>query len=257
MIKIKKQHEIEKMRAAGLIIGLLWKELEKLVVPGVSTWELDQFADDFIRSHDAYPAFKGYTVPNLAPFPGAICASVNSVIVHGIPSKNIILKEGDIIGIDVGTRKDGYHGDAAYTFAVGEISQEAQRLLDVTQEALEIAINTAIVGNRIGDISHAIGRFVKKSGYYCADDLTGHGIGQDLHEDPMIPNVGRKGTGSLIREGMTIAIEPMVNIGTNRVIERGWEYLVKDGSLSAHFEHTILVTDAQPEILTKVGRDNG
>ncbi len=257
MIKIKKQHEIEKMREAGRIIGLLWEEMAKIIVPGISTWELDKFAEDFIRSHDAYPAFKGYSVPGLAPFPGAICASVNSVIVHGIPAKNVILKEGDIIGIDVGTRKAGYHGDAAYTFTVGQISQEAQRLLDVTKEALEIGISTAIVGNKVGDISYAIGKFVKQKGYYCADDLTGHGIGRELHEDPMIPNVGRKGTGQLIKEGMTIAIEPMVNIGTNKVIERGWEYLVKDGSLSAHFEHTLLVTDAKPEILTKVGRENG
>lgn len=257
MIKIKKQHEIEKMREAGRIIGLLWQEMEKIIAPGVSTWDLDKFADEFIRSHGAYPAFKGYTVPGLAPFPGAICASVNSVIVHGIPAKNVILKEGDIIGVDVGTRKAGYHGDSAYTFTVGQISKEAQDLLDVTKKALEIGINAAIVGNRVGDISYAIGKFVKDSGYYCADDLTGHGIGKELHEDPMIPNVGRKGTGKLIKEGMTIAIEPMVNIGTNKVIERGWEYLVKDGSLSAHFEHTILVTDTKPEILTKVGRENG
>jgi methionyl aminopeptidase len=257
MIKIKKQHEIEKMRDAGRIIGLLWQEMEKIIAPGISTWDLDKFADEFIRSHGAYPAFKGYTVPGLAPFPGAICASVNSVIVHGIPAKNVILKEGDIIGVDVGTRKAGYHGDSAYTFTVGQISKEAQDLLDVTKKALEIGINAAIVGNRVGDISYAIGKFVKDSGYYCADDLTGHGIGKELHEDPMIPNVGRKGTGKLIKEGMTIAIEPMVNIGTNKVIERGWEYLVKDGSLSAHFEHTILVTDTKPEILTKVGRENG
>ncbi len=257
MIKIKKQHEIEKMRSAGKIIGLLWEEMGKIVKPGVSTWELDKFADDFIRSHGAYPAFKGYSVPGLPPFPGAICASVNSTIVHGIPSKNVILKEGDIIGVDVGTRKNGYHGDSAYTFTVGEISKETQKLLDVTKEALEIGISMAVEGNRFGDISHAIGTFVKKSGYYCADDLTGHGIGRDLHEDPMIPNIGKAGTGKLIKEGMTIAIEPMVNIGTNRVSERGWEFFVKDGSLSAHFEHTILVTKNKPEILTKVGNKNG
>jgi methionyl aminopeptidase len=257
MIKIKKQHEIEKMRSACKIIGQLWIEMEKIVKPGVSTWDLDKFAEEFIRSHGAYPAFKGYSVPGLPPFPGAICASVNSAIVHGIPSKNVILKEGDIIGVDVGTRKNGYHGDSAYTFTVGEVSKSTQRLLDITKEALEIGISQAVVGNRFGDISHAIGRFVKKSGYFCADDLTGHGIGRDLHEDPMIPNIGRAGTGKLIKEGMTVAIEPMVNIGTNRVSERGWEYFVLDGSLSAHFEHTILVTKDQPEILTKVGRDNG
>jgi len=257
MIKIKKQHEIEKMRAAGKIIGLLWLELDKIVKPGVSTWQLDKFADEFIRSHGAYPAFKGYSVPGLPPFPGAICASVNSCIVHGIPSKNVILKEGDIIGIDVGTRKDGFHGDSAYTFTVGEISKETKRLLEVTKKALDIGIAHAVEGNRFGDISHAIGKFVKESGYFCADDLTGHGIGRDLHEDPMIPNVGFKGSGKFIKRGMTIAIEPMVNIGTNRVTERGWEYFVKDNSLSAHYEHTLLVTDGKPEILTKVGKING
>lgn len=255
MIKIKKQHEIERIREACHIIGLLWDELERVIVPGISTYDIDKIAEELIKSHGAYPAFKGYTVPGLGPFPGAICASVNAAIVHGIPSKNVILQEGDIIGIDVGTRKNGYHGDAARTFAVGEISKSAKNLMEVTKRAFEIGMNEAIPGNRVGDISYAIGKYVKQMGYYCADDLTGHGIGRDLHEDPMIPNVGRRKTGSIIKKGMTICIEPMVNIGTNRVSERGWEFLTADGSLSSHYENTLLVTDNGPEILTnKVGR---
>jgi methionyl aminopeptidase len=188
----------------------------------------------------------------LKPFPGAICASVNSCIVHGIPSAKVILKEGDIIGIDVGTVKNGFYGDGAFTYAVGTISPEAVRLLTVTREALALGIDQARVGNRVGDISHAIESHLREAGYYAADDLTGHGIGRNLHEDPMVPNVGRPGVGARLHAGMTISIEPMVNIGTHRVKENGWEFHVADGSLSAHFEHTVLVTDIEPEILTRV-----
>lgn len=239
------------MRKSGRIIADLFDELEKLIQPGVSTLELDRFATDFIRSRGAKAAFKGYTAAGLPPFPGAICASVNSGIVHGIPSAKRILIDGDIIGIDVGVLLDSYYGDAARTYCVGSVSAEAQSLMDVTLQSLELGIAMAIPGNRIGDISAAIGSFVQSKGYFVADNLTGHGIGRNLHEEPQIPNIGIKGRGPRIKAGMTLAIEPMVNIGTNRVKELGWEFYTADNSLSAHYEHTIVVTDGEPDILTK------
>jgi methionyl aminopeptidase len=250
MIIRKSPAEIDKMRASCRIIGQLLHALREKIVPGVSTYQLDAFAYDFIVSRGGRPAFKGYTVPGLRPFPGTLCTSPNSGIVHGIPSQHAILQEGDIIGIDVGVLKDGFYGDAAHTYAVGEVSPEALDLLEVTTEALRLGIAAAVAGKRIGDISHAIGSFVAEKGYYVADSLTGHGIGRDLHEEPQIPNSGPAGRGHRLQPGMTLAIEPMVNIGTNRVREKGWEFFTADGSLSAHFEHTILVTDGQPEILT-------
>jgi methionyl aminopeptidase len=250
MIYLKSPSEITKIRAACRIIGELFEELGTMVQAGVNTWELDSFAESFILAKGGKPAFKGYRVPGLKPFPGTLCTSPNSVIVHGIPSKKVILNEGDIIGIDVGVIKDGYYGDAARTFAVGQISEEASALMQATHEALMIGIAAAVPGARVGDISHAIGSFIAAKGYYPADDLTGHGVGRELHEEPQIPNSGRAGYGPRLEAGMTLAIEPMVNIGTNRVKEKGWEFLVADGSLSAHFEHTILLTNAGSEILT-------
>lgn len=251
MIYLKTASEIDKMRASGRIIADLFDELEKLIVPGVDTLELDLFAQDFIQSRGAKAAFKGYEVIGLPPFPGAICASVNAGIVHGIPSKKQVLAEGDIIGIDVGVLLNSYYGDAARTYAVGPVSQDAEALMNATRRALEIGIAMAVPGNRIGDISAAIGSFVQAQGYFVADNLTGHGIGKGLHEEPQIPNFGVKGRGPRIKSGMTLAIEPMVNIGTNRVKEIGWEFFTADDSLSAHYEHTIVVTDGEPEILTK------
>ncbi len=251
MIRIKSEKSIMKMRVANEIIYALFQELRQIVKPGISTWELDRMAEDFILSRGAKPAFKGYSVPGLKPFPGALCTSVNSGIVHGIPSKEMVLKDGDIIGIDVGTCYEGYYGDAARTFAVGTVTDEALKLLEVTEKALELGVAQALPGNRVGDISHAIEAYVTSNGYYLADDLTGHGIGANLHEDPQVPNIGKPGRGARLKAGMTIAIEPMVNIGTNRVIEKGWEFFTKDGSLSAHFEHTILIKPEQPEILDK------
>lgn len=252
MIIRKSPAELEKIRAACLIIGELLDEMESKIAAGISTWELDAFAFDFIAAKGAKPAFKGYTVSGLSPFPGTLCTSPNSGIVHGIPSKQVILQEGDIIGIDVGVIKDGYYGDAARTYAVGRISPAAQRLMDVTSEALRRGIDSARSENRVGDISHAIGSYVEQQGYFVADNLTGHGVGCQLHEEPQIPNSGSAGRGPRLHSGMTIAIEPMVNIGTNRVREKGWEFYSADGSLSAHFEHTILITDGKPEILTQV-----
>jgi methionyl aminopeptidase len=250
MIYIKTPAEIEKMRKSCRIIGELLDALETIIRPGISTLEIDKFAEDFIGSRGGKPSFKGYRVDGLPPFPGSICASINEQIVHGIPSAKKILQDGDIIGIDVGVVLDGYNGDAARTYRVGKISAEAEELLQVTKEALERGISAAIPGNRVGDISYAIGSFVAFKGYYVADNLTGHGVGRNLHEEPQIPNTGKPGRGPRLSAGMTLAIEPMVNIGTNRVLENGWEFKVADNSLSAHFEHTILVTDGKPEILT-------
>lgn len=239
------------MQASCQIVADLLDSLAQAIRPGVNTLELDALAYDFIRSRGGKPAFKGYRVPGLNPFPGTICASVNSGIVHGIPSEKVVLKEGDIIGIDVGVLKDGFYGDGARTYAVGRISAEAQRLMDATLESLKRGIASARDGNRVGDISHAIGSYVSALGYYVADNLTGHGIGRELHEEPQIPNSGTPGRGPRLKAGMTIAIEPMVNVGTNRVKEVGWEFFVADDSLSAHFEHTILITAAEPIILTQ------
>ncbi|HNQ42879.1 MAG TPA: type I methionyl aminopeptidase [Candidatus Cloacimonadota bacterium] len=250
MIHLKSSSEIAKMRVSCRIVGELLASLAELVQPGVTTWELDQYAEKFIRSRGGKPAFKGYRVSGLKPFPGTLCTSVNSGIVHGIPSKKVILQEGDIIGIDVGVYKDGFYGDAARTYSVGQVSEAALALLDATREALAIGISQAVVGSRVGDISHAIGQYIAAQGYYPADNLTGHGVGRELHEDPQIPNTGNPGYGPRLQAGMTLAIEPMVNIGTNRVIEKGWEFFVADGSLSAHYEHSILVTDGDAEILT-------
>lgn len=251
MITIKNNSEIAKMRESNRIVGLLLHKLDALIKPGISTYDIDKFADELIRNEAGKAAFKGYSVPGLPPFPAAVCSSVNSCIVHGIPSKKKILNEGDIIGIDVGVYKNGFYGDAAKTFQVGEISEEAIALMAVTREALRRGISQARDGARVGDISHAIGSYVMGKEYFVADSLTGHGIGTSLHEDPVVPNFGVKGKGPRLRKGMTIAIEPMVNIGTNRVIENGWEFFVADGSLSAHYEHTILITDNEAELLTK------
>ncbi len=253
MIYIKSPDEITKMRQSCLIIARLFQELETLIKPGISTWEIDQFADGFIHNQGGVPSFKGYSVPGLPPYPGAICASVNSMIVHGIPSRETILEDGDILGIDVGVYKDGYHGDAARTYMVGSVSELARQLLEVTDRSLAAGISQAFPGNRVGDISATIETYVRSKGFYLADDLTGHGIGRELHESPQIPNIGKKGKGPRLEAGMTLAIEPMVNVGTNRVREKGWEFSTADGSLSAHFEHTILVTDGEPEILTRCG----
>lgn len=250
MIFIKNKKEIELMRESNRIVGEVLALMSKHVKPGITTWELDKIAEEFIRSQGAEPSFKGYKAPGLFPFPTAICASVNDCIVHGIPSKDVVLKEGDIVGIDVGAYKNGFHGDGARSFAVGRISSEARKLLDITREALNRGMSKAVSGNRVGDISWAIGSFVMEQGYNIADDLTGHGIGRDMHEDPMVPNYGIEGKGPRLRAGMTIAIEPMVNCGTNRVIEHGWEFFTADATLSAHFENTLLITKNEPQILT-------
>ena len=251
MIYIKNESEIAKMREANRIVGLLLHKMNDFIKPGISTFELDRIAEDFILSQGAKPAFKGYSSSGLPPYPASICTSVNSCIVHGIPSKKVILNKGDIIGIDVGTYKDGFCGDGACTYRVGKVSRDIERLLSVTREALDKAIHQARDGARVGDISYAIGSYVKQQGFFIADQLTGHGIGKQMHEEPIVFNNGVKNKGPRLRKGMTIAIEPMVNIGTNRVREVGWEFFVKDNSLSAHYEKTILITDKEAEILSE------
>ena len=246
MITLKSQIEIETMREAGRIVGLAHEAVAKAIRPGVTTLELNAVAEKVIRDHGAIPSFLGY-----GGFPASICASINNVLVHGIPS-HTRLKDGDIISIDIGAVYKGYHGDSAWTHAVGEISDEAKNLMKVTRESLFIGLQQAKPGNRLGDICHAIGEYVESHGYSVPVDYTGHGIGTELHEEPAIPNYGRAGRGVLLKEGMTLAIEPMVHAGKpqTRVLQDDWTVVSKDGSLAAHYEHTIVITSTGYEILT-------
>lgn len=247
MITIKSKSEIDKMRAAGKITGDALRLIEKHIKPGVSTLELDKIAYDFIKKQGATPSFLNYN-----GFPGSICASPNSWVIHGIPSKNIVLKEGDIISIDMGACMNGYHGDAARTFAVGKISDEAQRLIDVTKQSFFEGVKYAVHGGKLGDVSAAIQEYVEKHGYSIVRDFVGHGIGRNLHEDPSVPNFGRYGKGVKLAAGMTIAVEPMVNEGAYDVVvlDDDWTVETEDGKLSAHYENTILITRGECEILT-------
>lgn len=248
MIVLKSRHEIELMRQAGRIVGMVLAEMRNVVRPGITTKELDTIAERIIVSAGAKPAFKGY-----AGFPATICASINEEIVHGIPSRKRVLKEGDIISVDVGSIYKGWYGDAAITLPVGEISEEARRLLEVTRASLEAAISKAVPGNHLGDVSAAVQQYVESHGYSVIREYTGHGIGRELHEEPQVLNYGTPGTGVRLRPGMTMAIEPMVSAGSykTRVLSDGWTVVTRDGSLTAHFEHTIAITDNGTEILTK------
>ena len=247
MITIKSKTEIEKMRVAGKITADALRIVEKHIKPGVSTEYLDKVAHDFIISKGAKPSFLRYN-----GFPGSICASPNDWVVHGIPSKNVILKEGDIISIDMGACKDGYHGDAARTYAVGKISGEAKRLIEVTKQSFFEGIKYAVHGAKLGDVSAAIQEYVEKNGYSVVRDLVGHGIGKNLHEDPNVPNFGKWGKGVRLASGMTLAIEPMVNAGGYGVcvLDDDWTVVTEDQSLSAHYENTVLIGPDKCEILT-------
>ncbi len=247
MITIKSKSEIEKMRLAGKITGDALKEIEKHIKPGISTKQLDKIAYNYIISRGATPSFLNYN-----GFPGSICASPNDWVVHGIPSKEVILKEGDIISVDVGAYINGYHGDAARTFPVGKISDEAQHLIDVTKQSFFEGIKYAVHGGKLGDVSAAIQEYVEANGYSVVRDLVGHGIGKNMHEDPSVPNFGRKGRGVKLAAGMTLAIEPMVNSGEYDVcvLDDDWTVVTEDGSLSAHYENTILIGKDGCEILT-------
>ena len=246
MIYLKTDEEIELLRAANQIVARTLAEVAKVIAPGVTTLKLDTIAEEYIRSQGAVPGFKGY-----GGFPGTLCVSVNENVVHGIPS-NYALREGDIVSVDCGAVKDGYNGDSTYTFCVGEVEEEVKRLLRTTKESLYIGIEHAVEGNRIGDIGHAIQEYCEKRGYGVVREMCGHGVGRNLHEDPDVPNYGRKGTGPLIKNGMVIAIEPMINMGSkNIVIERdGWTTRTKDRKPSAHYEHTIAIHHGKPDILS-------
>ncbi|HEY8393775.1 MAG TPA: type I methionyl aminopeptidase [Thermaerobacter sp.] len=247
MVEIKSSREIEYMRRAGQIVAGVLQELARALRPGVTTAELDRLAERLIREAGGEPAFKGYQ-----GYPATICASINDEVVHGIPSPGRVVREGDIVSIDVGARYQGYYGDSAATFAVGQVPGEARRLLEVTRESLYAAIAEARPGRRLGDVGHAVQRVVEAAGFSVVRDYAGHGIGRAMHEDPQVPNYGTPGTGLRLRPGMVLAIEPMVNAGGYevRVDADGWTVRTADGSLSAHFEHTVLITEGEPEILT-------
>ena len=250
MIQLKSAREIDLMAQGGQILGAAVEHLRASVKPGMSTGDLDALAEEFIRSHEgATPAFKG-----LYGFPGSICASVNHEIVHGIPSRKRVLKEGDIISIDVGVGYKGYFTDSATTVAVGAIAPETQRLLDVTQRSLEAGIAAATVGNHIGDIGAAVQAVVEAAGFSVVRDLVGHGIGVEFHEEPQVPNYGKPKRREKLVPGLTLAIEPMVNVGgpATRTLADRWTIVTLDGSLSAHFEHTVAITENGPRVLTRV-----
>jgi methionyl aminopeptidase len=251
VIYIKTEKEIDFIRESCKIVAETLQLVKSNIKSGVTTLELDRIAEDYIRSNDAVPAFKGYSQGGLPGFPGTICASIDDVVVHGIPG-NRKLQDGEIISVDVGVLKNKFYGDAALTVAVGEISQEKKKLLEVTEESLYLAIREARSGNRVHDISAAVQHFVESNGFSVVRDLCGHGVGKFLHEEPSVPNFGKKGTGAKLRDGMTLAIEPMVNAGDYHVKtdEDGWTVCTADGSSSAHFEHTILLNNNHPEILT-------
>lgn len=254
MVTIKSKREIELMREACKVAALAQKEVEKAIKPGISTYELDKIAENVIRANGGIPAEKGYPsgergVPD---FPGSICASVNDEIIHGIPSKKVILKDGDIISIDLVAYKNGYNGDCARTYIVGNTTAEVKKLIEVTKQSFFEGIKFAKKGNRLGDVSHAIGEFIQKNGYSVVKEFQGHGIGAQMHEDPGIPNYGKAGRGIRLEPGMTLAIEPMVIMGKPGILqlEDGWTIISEDGSLASHYENTILITEKEPEILT-------
>ena len=247
MIVRKSAAEIEKMAAAGRLVADTIEHVGEHVVPGVSTIDLDRLADEFIRSHGGIPTSQDYR-----GYPAAICISPNSMVVHGIPGRYRV-EEGDVITIDVGITLDGFIADSAFTFAVGDVGPEARRLLDVCREALAAGISQALLGNRVGDISHAVQTVVEGAGFSVVRALVGHGVGRSYHEDPHIPNFGEPGRGPLLSEGMTIAVEPMITAGNGEVYvhDDGWSISTEDGSLAAHFEHTIAITPEGPRILTQ------
>lgn len=246
MITLKSTREIELMRRAGRVVAVTCAELEKAVRPGVTTGELDSLAEELITAQGGRPAFKGYN-----GFPASICASVNEEVVHGIPGLRKLV-DGDIISIDVGAVVDGYYGDAAITIPVGKVSEQKMRLLAVTREALARGIAQAVPGNRLSDISHAVQDYVERNGFQVVRDYVGHGIGRQMHEDPQVPNFGRPGRGPRLRAGMVLAIEPMVNAGTYEVetLSDNWTVVTCDRLPSAHFEHTVAVTENGPVVLT-------
>ncbi len=251
MILIKTKKEIDLIRESCKIVAEALQLMKSNIKPGITTLELDEIAEDYIRSNNAIPAFKGYSQGGASGFPGSVCISVDDAVVHGIPGSNV-LREGEIVSLDVGVLKNNYYGDAALSVAVGKVSAEKSKLLEVTEKSLYQGISHAKEGNRVHDISASVQEMVENNKFSVVRDLCGHGVGKYLHEEPSIPNFGRRGTGAKLRNGMTLAIEPMVNAGGYKVVTEsdGWTILTADGLPSAHFEHTILITSNSPEILT-------
>lgn len=251
MIFLKTEDEIDLLRAANQLVSKTHAELAKAIRPGVTTAELDRLAEEFIRDHGAIPTFKGFPNPYGGPFPASICASVNDEVVHGIPNDKP-LKEGDIVSIDCGTLLDGFNGDSCYTFCVGEVSDEVKQLLKVTKESLYLGIEAAIAGKRIGDIGHAVQAHCEAHGYGVVREFVGHGIGKEMHEDPQVPNYGRQGNGPLIKNGLCLAIEPIITLGSPKIgmMPDRWTIKTLDGKCAAHFEHTVAVHHGKAEILS-------
>ena len=251
-IYLKTDEEISLMRAANQLVGSTLGELAKHIKPGVSTKELDKIADTFIRDHGAEPTFLGFPNPYGEPFPASICTSVNECVVHGIPREDQILQEGDIISIDCGTLLNGYNGDSAFTFPVGEIADDVRQLLRTTKESLYLGIEKAVHGGHVGDIGQTVQDHCEAKGYGIVRELTGHGIGQKMHEDPQVPNYGRRGNGPKLKAGMCIAIEPMVTQGARQIwmLQDKWSIVTRDRKPAAHYEHTIAITKGKAEILS-------
>lgn len=252
MIYLKNREEIELMRESALMVSRTLGIIAREIKPGVIPANLDKLAEEYIRDNGGIPAFKGFKGPRGAPdFPATLCISINEAVVHGIPTKQA-LKEGDIISVDCGVKKNGFYGDHAYTFGVGEISAEAKKLIEVTKESLYLGIQQMVSGNRIGDISHAIQQHAEKNGFGVVRELVGHGLGRTMHEEPEVPNYGKRGDGPKIKEGMVLAIEPMINMGTKNIkqLNDGWTIITADSKPSAHFEHDVAVVDGKPEILS-------
>ena len=254
MILLKSPRELALMRTAGHVLAEVTERLTAWVEPGLSTQEIDEEVEDFIRARGAAPAFKGYR-----GFPATICVSINDEVVHGIPSPHRRLKEGDIVGLDLGCIVEGYYADCALTLAVGEVAPRVRELLDVTRDSLARAIAACWPGRRLSDVSHAVQQHVEAHGFAVVRQFVGHGIGRDLHEDPQVPNFGEPGRGPQLKPGMVLAIEPMVTMGSweVRVLEDRWTAVTVDGSLAAHFEHTVAVTEDGPEILTRKTEPDG
>jgi len=254
LVTIKSKKEIELMKEACRVVAILYDKLEKQIKPGMTTLEIDSLAEKIMRENGAIPAEKGYDIgmEGVPPFPASICISINDEVIHGIPSKNRIIKDGDIVSVDTVALKNGFNGDAARTFMIGNVSKEAKRLVEVTKQAFFEGIKYAKPGYRIGDISHTIGEYVRSQGYSVVREFQGHGIGRQMHEDPGIPNYGKAGRGLRLEPGMTLAIEPMVIQGKPNILELddGWTIITEDGSLAAHYENTILITEKEPEVLT-------
>lgn len=251
MIYLKTEDEIELMRAANLLVGDTLAELSKMIKPGVTTSQLDKIAEEYIRDHGAIPTFKGFPNPYGGSFPVSICASVNDTVVHGVPN-DVPLQEGDIVSIDCGTLLNGFNGDSCYTFEVGEVSENIKALLRTTKESLYKGIEEALPGKRIGDVGFAVQQHCEKSGYGVVREFVGHGIGREMHEDPQVPNYGRRGNGTVIKNGLCIAIEPMITMGSPQIYltEDRWTVKTRDGKPAAHFEHTIAVHNNKVEILS-------